>query len=448
MGDVVLGGIPGVELMQAGTWPLSTGTFTFTAEDLAAAVSALDCPAVRRPVLKLGHTDPRFDGEPACGWVAGMRVADDGYTLVGDFEGMPQWLVDVAASAYPDRSVEGAYDFRCQLGHQHPFVLTGVALLGVTPPGVGTLESLQDVATLYGVEVGASAEGDLRTFALTVKGAAVPQPVAAAVSVEDVRRAFNEQAPWSVWIIEVSLDPLELIVCNDEDSTYSRVPFTATDPITFGQPVKVVRQYVDAPATEDPEPQGLAALASARVVYASRDESRAQVPSATVAAGSEKGAGMDPAKLRDALGLAADASDVEVQAALAAAGMTAPAVTDTPAPPAPTLTLPEGVVAIDAETLEGLKVAASAGVRADQRLAEQDRDNAISAAVQAGKIPPARRAHFEASWAADPEGTRATLESLAPGLVPVQASGYLGDTDTADLDSEYAALFGAPSKES
>ena len=153
---------------------------------------------------------------------------------------------------------------------------------------------------------------------------------------------------------------------------------------------------------------------------------------------------MDPAKLRDALGLAADASDVEVQAALAAAGITAPAVTDTPAPQTtPTVELPEGLVAIDAETLAGLQVAAAAGQAADTRLRAQDRDNAIMGAVKAGKIPPARREHYAALWDADPEGTASVLASLAPGLVPVTAQGYAGATETGDLDAEYAALFGA-----
>ena len=65
--------IPSVELVQAGQWDLGTGRVTFTRNDLAAAVAALDCPAVHRPVLKLGHDEPmpnggvRWDGEPAVG---------------------------------------------------------------------------------------------------------------------------------------------------------------------------------------------------------------------------------------------------------------------------------------------------------------------------------------------------------------------------------------------
>ena len=131
---VALGEIPGVELIHVGTWQISTGEWTVTPSTQQAAVDALQCPAVREPVLKLGHTDPRFDGGAGHGWITGMRVTDDGNTLVGDFVGMPKWLVDVAASAYPDRSVEGHYGYECQLGHTHPFVLTGSRCSGSRRP--------------------------------------------------------------------------------------------------------------------------------------------------------------------------------------------------------------------------------------------------------------------------------------------------------------------------
>ena len=175
MADTGLVRRDGVELIRTGTWRISTGEWNASREDLIAAVGALSCPAVRPPVLKIGHTDKRFaaevgDGEPALGWVDGMRLADGGHTLIGDYTGMPPWLGKVLASAYPDRSVEGTYNFRCQVGHTHPFVLTAVALLGVTPPGVGVLKSLRDVQSLY--ELAAStepADGEVRVAA-TVTG--------------------------------------------------------------------------------------------------------------------------------------------------------------------------------------------------------------------------------------------------------------------------------------
>lgn len=174
--------VDGVELIHTGTWSISTGVWTVSPADLVAAVAALECPAVRRPVLKLGHVDERFDGQPAIGWVDGLRVAASGNVLVGDYVGMPGWLGSVIASAYPDRSIEGTYSFRCQIGHTHPFVLTAVALLGVTAPGIGTLSSLQDVGALYGVAA-ASAPGELAVAVrATVHAAAAETPTAVTVA--------------------------------------------------------------------------------------------------------------------------------------------------------------------------------------------------------------------------------------------------------------------------
>lgn len=165
----------GVELVRTGSWALSTGQWQASREDLAAAVAATACPAIRRPVIWIGHTDQRFtprdsgqDGEPGVGWIENLRLADGGHTLLGDYVGMPDWLGQVMASAYPDRSVEGAYNRRCQLGHTHRFVLDGVALLGVTRPGVGTLRSLQtleDVRSLYGLAASTSPDGEVRVTA-------------------------------------------------------------------------------------------------------------------------------------------------------------------------------------------------------------------------------------------------------------------------------------------
>ena len=162
---------PGVELVAVGEWALSTGTASFTSADLAEACAATRCPAVGQPILKLGHHDPRFDGEPSIGWVASMRLNDTQTKLVGDFSGMPGWLGEILPSAYPERSVEGMWDFACQIGHVHKFVITAVALLGVTPPGVGTIASLNDIAALYGIDVPAEPEP-----ADTASRAPVPHP--------------------------------------------------------------------------------------------------------------------------------------------------------------------------------------------------------------------------------------------------------------------------------
>ncbi len=162
----------GVELVRAGRWDISTGTWDAAPADLTAAIAALACPAVQKPIVKIGHTDKRFtpgDGEPAIGWYENLRVTDGGHTLVAD-QVAPAWLTDVQAAAWPNRSIEGTYNKRCGLGHRHPFVLEAVSLLGVTPPGVSTLKplnSLADVQALFGVAASDATpgEGEVRIVA-------------------------------------------------------------------------------------------------------------------------------------------------------------------------------------------------------------------------------------------------------------------------------------------
>jgi hypothetical protein len=157
---VALRTLPGIEMAAVGTWHASTGVTTFTQEDFIDAVAALECPGVRNPVIKLGHSEEdstsgvRWDGEPALGWVANMRF--DGAKLIGDFTGLPAWLADadenglsVMAAAYPDRSIEIYRPFLCQVGHVHPSAVTAISLLGVAPPAIGVLKSMQDVYALW-----------------------------------------------------------------------------------------------------------------------------------------------------------------------------------------------------------------------------------------------------------------------------------------------------------
>lgn len=216
MPDVTsLGSIPNVELARTGSWALSTGQWTPTPADFAAAVAALNCPAVRPPRIRLGHTDPRFDGEPAIGSVANLRVEAGGHSLVGDLVGLPSWLPQVISAAYPDRSVEGVYDGTCAVGHRHPFILTGLALLGVTAPGVGTLRSIGDVGALYGVEREPVAAG--RAVSATYAGGD-PGEIAAARDdnalmnywlTEGAHRWTKDRHPWSklVSLLKRHVDP-------------------------------------------------------------------------------------------------------------------------------------------------------------------------------------------------------------------------------------------------
>ncbi|QII05904.1 hypothetical protein BH93_11440 [Rhodococcoides fascians A25f] len=146
--------IASVELVKVGKWSVSTGTFNATPHLLRAAQKAHASGAVPRPIIKLGHVDPRFDGEPALGQVENIRLADSDQTLVGDLVGVPAWLSDIAASAFPRRSIEAVHDVVMPDGTKYPLVLTAVSLLGVTRPGISTLA---DIGDLFGVAVAASA---------------------------------------------------------------------------------------------------------------------------------------------------------------------------------------------------------------------------------------------------------------------------------------------------
>jgi hypothetical protein len=111
-------------------------------EDLASAVAAQVDIALPTPVVKLGHCDPRFDGQPSFGRIINMATENNGQTLVGDLAGVPVWLANGMATLYPRRSIEGQWDHETRTGLRHRFALTALALLGSSYPAIGTLADL------------------------------------------------------------------------------------------------------------------------------------------------------------------------------------------------------------------------------------------------------------------------------------------------------------------
>nr|WP_202927138.1 hypothetical protein [Gordonia desulfuricans] len=444
-------------MIKVGTWPASTGEWTVTPEDLQAAVAAVASPSVRRPVLKLGHTDTRFDGEPAVGWVDNMRVSSDGSTLLGDFKGVPAWLADVMASAYPDRSIEGAYKHRDQTGHVHDFALTAVALLGVESPAIGTLESLQDVARLYGV---AAAEPTGKTVTITMTGAktvsaaetdtgSTPEgtddtAVGPDVSISDVQRSFYDEVAkdnwW--WIEEIYLNPSEVIAADDEgEGKLWRVPFDIADgDVAWGTPQEVKREYVAASHRTSIKSWDSADLSRPRDIY----------PRAVKAAEAEGETAMaftddQLAQLREALGLAEDTTDEDFFTALLDK-VTAPDESEAPAdgeaPAAVAARLAKaGISTIEAAALADLKVRAARGDEAMTRLEDEDRARRVDARIADGAIHASRRDHWLKQLKADP-GAAAVLDGLEANVIPVAEVGTsIAASEASADDALYAALF-------
>lgn len=148
--------IPNVELVRIGVHEISTGTWDVSRADLADAVAAARAGIVRDPVIRLGHEGPMRDGAPALGRVRNLRTTNGGDVLVGDFVDVPRAVAALLPKAWPQRSVEGLVGYEAPDGRTYGFVMTAVALLGATMPGVDGLADIADVAALYGVAAGSA----------------------------------------------------------------------------------------------------------------------------------------------------------------------------------------------------------------------------------------------------------------------------------------------------
>ena len=168
----------------------------------------------------------------------------------------------------------------------------------------------------------------------------------------------------------------------------------------------------------------------------------------------------DAAKLREALGLSADASADDALSAFAGALSTLggghtpaadpnanPATTDLSAP-AP-VTVPELAdgnrpILLDPTQLAALQESARKGETAWAQLRRNERDGVLDEAIRLGKFPASRREYWVQLWDRDPDGTRAAVTALAANVIPVLSAGYLGDdaTTRSAADQAYEGMFG------
>lgn len=465
---IVLVTVPNVPIVSTGTYQLASGETTFTAEMLQDAVAAASDATIVSPRLKLGHSDPRFaeavasgelDGEPAFGTVENLRLSEDGQTILGDYNNVPEWLAESLPSSYPGRSIEGGWNVTAASGRTYRLVITACALLGVTWPGVTSLADLQEVLEQNGAAPeqiaadGGEFQGGRAERFVVARIAQVGEPrqdhgtVEAGIDVGDARMmlmadvdngacpTIPDGAPggpvgpqiwWWPRSIRIDDDGGLSFIIDDDEGHLIQLPFTVNGAdLSYGDPTVVMVQYVPVAASA-PASDGPRVIASWPVRAASRPSNSTEVHLMDV----------DAAVLRTRLGLADDADDAAILAALATAPAPAPETTPVVAAAETTpTTIPEGMALVDAETLATLRTGAQAGLDVAARQARDDRDRVIQAAIGEGRFPVSRRGHYEQAWDRDPEGTRTLLTAsaaeggLAPGLVPVGARevGQSGD---------------------
>lgn len=455
--------VPGVELLEVGQeWVTSTGVFDFRHEDLVSCISSQDDPALRTPVVKLGHVDPRFDGQPSLGRIINLRLENNEQTLVGDLAAMPLWLAQVLYSAFPRRSIEGQFDFTTRTGNKWAMVLTGVALLGDAYPAIDTLE---DIQALWGAtppplypaedieEIAASGN-----FFRARKVDDMPnwhrkKGVEASVSLDTVRRSYYDSldklAAWW-WIREVRINPLTLIVDDDEGGLWEVSVTVTGETSEFGDPTPVKVEYVAASGVPVAVAQQGQIIA---VTHNTPEESgRTSRPTseegAMVASTSitdiKKGSDVEftPEEL-ERLGLPADSTPEQIKDAVlkqpvAEAEAVAEAEPVAEVEPVAGVQVPEGMVLIDAAMLEEMRTGIAAGTALVKRTEKQDRDALLDSAIRAGKFGKGRRAHYEGLLLSDPEGGKSTIASLIPGLIPIVEQGS-GDVNVPAEQTAYPA---------
>lgn len=487
--------VTGVEIVQTGIeYPLASGPHTFTVDELADAIKAAEeDPAIKSPRLRLGHSglqDPGWDGEPAIGTVANMRLEQEGHTIVGDYVGVPEWLANVLPSAYPARSIDGELGVTTNTGHDWRLVITGLALLGVRWPGVSTLD---DIKALFskegpdGVVVYATKEemeeGEMGLAAQKVTGR---------IDTDDIRRQFYNSLSaeqWAWWIRGQYQDPDELIAEDEASGELYRIPYTIEgDDVSFGDPVPVKIDFIDKPQKKEKATAVAAILSFAQTthknttVYATVAESKEGVDVAGTATETPP---LDLATLRSMFNVPDTKSDDDLKKELEAAGFvfppgqeeggagrapgseqsgtsesgmattgndpanvtgpgTDPGNPETAASSPPPVTQ-SGVVSIDAATLSQLTEDAKLGRAAHTRQVTGDRDVMIAAAIQQGRIPKSREGHWRQQYDKDPEGTTTLLTAaadkggLAPGLIPVTELGGAPSEDAGDTAEAYPA---------
>jgi hypothetical protein len=471
--------IPAVPILRVGMgYPLASGKKTFTEEDIAAAANAYATdPAVKAPRIKIDslakawNLDPEaHGGEPAFGWFDNLRVSEDGQELIADAH-CPEWVRDAMEWAYPSLSVEGPPPgWTSPTGRTHELVITAVALLGTDWPGCTTLDDFREllakgpalaeepdevlVARMEPVRASLDSDIVVRRFLEAIETGAVALP-------DGVRSAFDlwprslrfddsgspylkvtDEMSGRLFRCDVSVSGNEASFSDLAEIVEQDVPIAAaakpSAPVASWSTREAFRLAASTPRQEDSSMTDEQRRALARALGQPEDttEARLHEVAAERATTTPPEAPPDPTQPQQpqppAPGEQPQAPPQD------------PATPDPNAPPQPPpappqqQTVPEGMRLVDEATLTEIRQQAAEGAAVAARMARQDRDTIIRAAISAGKFSPARREHYERAWDRDPDGMRHVLTAkaedggLEEGLVPVGPEiGASGDGEGA-----------------
>src|SRR4051812_45213416 len=388
-------------------------------------------------VVKLGHTDPRFDGEPAVGRLDNLRMDASGDVLLADLVGVPAPLAAILNSAYPSRSVEAVVGVLTASGDRYGLVVTGLALLGETAPAI---QSLADVLTLFDVPTGVDTWTASGKDAASIDPTGAPMPpipvpattsttggarVLASATVDELVTQATAYAAangieWP-WVREVYTDKVILGSDSGPAGRLWELEWTeAAGGLAFTGPYPVKIEYTRLGDTV------AAAAAHMTTVPVRYVRGRGDVSASTP---EEKPPVSDLAALvREQLGLASDADEDAIAAALAALKTKAETPAEPPAPPAVEEPAEPVAVAASAADIERIVAArVEAAVKpfevkleqtttelANRREAERGtaRDTLLASAVKAGKIAPAEVEGLRADYDTSPQDAAAITRML------------------------------------
>lgn len=346
MGTVTL---EGVEIVRAGAWASQlSGRVPISTEDLDAMVQAASDPEIDHAPLRIGHVDPRFDGEPALGWLTNVRRVGD--RVVADITDVPAKLADVVRSAFRRRSAEIMWGVKTPSGRRYKAALSGLALLGLTPPAV---KGLADVLSRYS---GPTNQAESTGVAVTIDDIDDPNAAESLSLLTEQLASRDRNRP-----------PLPDHGANGPAPRGDRT-------VNDEQIRALLGLAADAPITDQ-----------MRAVAA---QHKPADPAADAAAAQAK-------------------ADVDAKAAADKAAADAKAEADRVAAAAGALT-----TTIDSAALQLLQQQAADGAQALKQLYDADRERDLANALSGGQIAPASVAQWRAMWDTNKEQTKTLLAGL------------------------------------